>query len=506
MGKNITVVLILVLIMLLYGCTGIVDSIQGQADSLLGPHLCPASCNSSSSCMKEYCNASTLFQCVQTNLTGDQPGCSGSTGICRTSTCSAGSCISSDSKNCSVDIFSNLPSDGATDALYANVKGGAFSEANSILSSVSRGIQLPDLGETHFAYIASQNNWVAGIIHVKTGVGFIELLNPIISYLGGSLSALTNDTESVGDRNVTLWYLPNDPNHKTPICSWREGQWLNILYSSSSTKCDDMMMNKYDASVSQGLLSQGSDIGGKVSGLSNVLGNGTAYMSSQSAYFVVYGDDDADYLLIVGKLNNTDTSCYNDSKSIAELTESNGKQVCMKEPKAVSAPVSYITFERRVGDYSVMMLVYIKGSKDAAKSKAEDVILGLDLPGQEFQWTTQPSPDAVSAAYWAGTDIAITDYHISATADSSQLIIKNNRNFEIVLNSITFDGGSDVLNNANVEPLSPGSSQTVNLNGVNCNTPMQQFSKNVVITYRDVHYGAVYTLNGEKPLVGICQK
>jgi hypothetical protein len=517
MSNKILVVLILVSIMLLYGCTGLVESIEGEVNSVLGPGLCPANCNSNNACVKDYCNASTYFQCVHTNLTGDQPGCSGNTGVCSTSTCSAGSCISSDSQNCSVDIFSNLPSEGATDAVYAEVKGNAFSEASSILSSVASGTQLPDLKEAHIAYISSQNNWLAGIIHIKTNVGFNELLNSVIFYFGSSASRLTNKTERIGGRNVTLWYTPSDTDQEDPICTWREGKWLNILYSSSGSiygrgsegntmKCDKTMARKYDASKSQELLGESIGMGGKISSLSNVLGKGMASISEQSAYVVVFGDDDADYGLMVGKVSNTDTSCYNDSSnSSAEVVERDGKQVCVREPKKGYYSINYITFERRVGDYSVMMVAYVKGSKSAAKSKAEEVVLGLNLPGEELKWSTQPSAEMVSAAYWGGADIAITGYDISATADASQLVVKNNRNFEIRLNSITFNGGSDILNNENIDPLPPGSSETVNLNGVNCDTPMRQFSKNVVITYKDAHYGVVYTFSGEKPLVGICQ-
>jgi len=87
MSKRL-VILLIVSALLIYGCT------SPQAKQ------CPASCDDNNSCTNDYCDASTNFECVHANLSGEQVGCSGSAGLCKTKTCSAGSCGTSSIKNC----------------------------------------------------------------------------------------------------------------------------------------------------------------------------------------------------------------------------------------------------------------------------------------------------------------------------------------------------------------------------------------------------------------------
>jgi uncharacterized protein (UPF0333 family) len=130
-----------------------------------------------------------------------------------------------------------------------------------------------------------------------------------------------------------------------------------------------------------------------------------------------------------------------------------------------------------------------------------------------FPGMTRGISERDSAAYWAGADVGITRYYLSHTADasSSQILIRNNRLFQINVTSITFAGGSNGLN-ASTELsgiiISPGSSSQILLNTTGaalCATQGNSYSENIVILYKDATYGNSYTFTGEKPLVGTCQ-
>jgi hypothetical protein len=82
------VILLLAFALLLYGCAG------GQAKQ------CPSSCDDDNPCTTDFCDASTNFECGHTSLSGEQTGCSGSAGLCKTKLCSSGSCITNEIKNC----------------------------------------------------------------------------------------------------------------------------------------------------------------------------------------------------------------------------------------------------------------------------------------------------------------------------------------------------------------------------------------------------------------------
>jgi len=119
-----------------------------------------------------------------------------------------------------------------------------------------------------------------------------------------------------------------------------------------------------------------------------------------------------------------------------------------------------------------------------------------------FPGMTRGVSERDSAAYWAGADIGITRYYLSNGTTTSQLVLRNNRLFQVNVSTITFDGSSVF---ATATPLAPGSSTSVNLTAAACATSGQTSTHNVVITYKDATYGVTYTFTGEKPLVGTCQ-
>ncbi|QLJ53092.1 MAG: hypothetical protein Sv326_0917 [Candidatus Fermentimicrarchaeum limneticum] len=121
-----------------------------------------------------------------------------------------------------------------------------------------------------------------------------------------------------------------------------------------------------------------------------------------------------------------------------------------------------------------------------------------------FPGMTRGVSERDSAAYWAGADVGITRYFVATGTPTTQLIVRNNKLFQINLTNITFDGGNGINYTTGVL-ISPGSAISVNMTAAGCATGGQSFSKNVVITYKDATYGVQYTFTGEKPLVGTCQ-
>jgi len=120
-----------------------------------------------------------------------------------------------------------------------------------------------------------------------------------------------------------------------------------------------------------------------------------------------------------------------------------------------------------------------------------------------FPGMTRGVSERDSAAYWAGADIGITRYFVTVTGSTSQLVIRNNRLFQVNVTTVYLDG-SQVF--ATATPLAPGSSTSITLTtNSSCPVASQTFSHNVIITYKDATYGVTYNFTGEKPLVGTCQ-
>lgn len=126
-----------------------------------------------------------------------------------------------------------------------------------------------------------------------------------------------------------------------------------------------------------------------------------------------------------------------------------------------------------------------------------------------FPGITRGISERDSAAYWAGADIGLIRYSLVVTGSSSDstLVFRNNKNFQVRMTNISFDGTNTT--GFPVEVIAPGASVGVNITStdLDCGSASagQSFSRNVVIYYTDPQYGNAYTFTGEKPLVGTCQ-
>jgi len=105
-----------------------------------------------------------------------------------------------------------------------------------------------------------------------------------------------------------------------------------------------------------------------------------------------------------------------------------------------------------------------------------------------------------SAAYWLSADVGITRYYVNSSM--AQLVVQNNRNFKIRVDSITWNGHGELVAEGGSVILEPGQTAQVNVTGLNCSS--STYRMQLLVRYTDITYGTAYSLYGEKPLVGQC--
>lgn len=109
-----------------------------------------------------------------------------------------------------------------------------------------------------------------------------------------------------------------------------------------------------------------------------------------------------------------------------------------------------------------------------------------------------------SASYWSGTEIAILpNYRLSST--SAELTLKNNRQFPVQIQEVTFNGLGTL--SSGVVDVEPSSSANVVVNSGATAGCIQgaPFSYNVSIVYAEPASGRNFTVTGTTPLTGTCQ-
>lgn len=111
-----------------------------------------------------------------------------------------------------------------------------------------------------------------------------------------------------------------------------------------------------------------------------------------------------------------------------------------------------------------------------------------------------------SLAYWQSADIGIEKPYMSssATAGTSKIVVRNNRNFPVTVSTLTF-GGTNVVYGGLPVTLSPGEMSVVSLIAQNpCSSSGRTFSVSATIGYSDASSGSSYTLIGAQPIIDMC--
>src|SRR5271157_5125087 len=133
-------------------------------------------------------------------------------------------------------LFSYLPPEGAKGAVFVDLKQSAFTEITSLLGTVLSG-KAKDIKGMQIAILSYDDGSSAGIIQMQTDLGIGDVLGGIPSYYLGVSSVgseFTNETKQIGGKSVTLLYSKSDTTKDNPICTWRDGSSLNILYYQKS--------------------------------------------------------------------------------------------------------------------------------------------------------------------------------------------------------------------------------------------------------------------------------
>jgi len=119
-----------------------------------------------------------------------------------------------------------------------------------------------------------------------------------------------------------------------------------------------------------------------------------------------------------------------------------------------------------------------------------------------FPGMTRGISERDSASYWSGADIGVTRYNIPVSGNAT-LVFRNNKNFQVKLQNITIGSTTFTLSDTTV---APGASAAFSNVTVTCGgTAGSTYSLDTSITYKDAQYSTLYTITGEKPLVGMCQ-
>lgn len=442
-------------------------------------------------------------------------------------------------------LFSYLPPEGAKGAVFIDMKESAFSEATTLLGTIISG-KIKDIRGMQIAILSYEDGSSAGIVQMDTNLSIYDAIAGIPNYFtsyyavpvslespyigsSSSESSFTNETKEIGGRNVTLIYSRYDSTKDNPVCAWRDGNFLNVLYyqksysssypecifpaglsctsydidgsgklhlmlgqgtghsikinsilctsssdynayqnvniplanpvmlvsgskadiagggSSNSVmcnglgsgifsgrvyvnytemdtglnriaagslvvpiggnvtkkkRCDTILENTYDDKKATELLAESAGMAGSFTTSANVFGEGMAYNGSRSTDVKIFGDDAADYVVII---NNGEASgsnlCYGTyGNSKGEIVSMNGKQACILNNSGGMPYYSYpfssaqlITIQRKSDNYSATLIAYTKDSSEIAISRAEDAIFSINLPGEEQNWTDKMS-------------------------------------------------------------------------------------------------------------------
>lgn len=295
------------------------------------------------------------------------------------------------------ELFSYIPSEGAEGAVFVDLKENAFSELSSLLGTLLGGGKLRNIKGMQVAFVGYEDGGSAGVIQFRTDMG----VDDILEALPYGETKLTNETKWIGGREVVLLYQEYDTKKENPLCMWREGEWLRFVYyqegyknATSRMRCDTILEQRYDTKKVEELLSESMAMREKVAPTEKLFGEGAAYIENQSIYVSVLGDGVGDYGVMITKGGRKGAAlCYNDSSTTwSEVVRRGNKRACVKEyeggsyPLSILSKMSFIYAERRVGEYSVLVFALPKESKTAARSKAEDMVFGVELEGEEAEW------------------------------------------------------------------------------------------------------------------------
>jgi hypothetical protein len=353
------------------------------------------------------------------------------------------------------EIFSNLPTENAKALIYMKFTEEGTNEFKELFGTILTGNALKKSQESE-AGVVIYNDSFGFISYSKTNMTMEDVIDEINSSIEEKMrDKVRIEAKNVAGKEITMVYLKSG-DVELPICLWKDGDILKALMmfnfpqttplttsafasepaspligyalqvasqgqGSSGNTCDAILGKRYDTGNAKALFKDAEYIKSSIPVSGKLFGEFKAYAGDNpllngSIYGVIFGDDNADNLVVAGKMNftnpmMTDMSnnyCASSATSSfkSSIVQSNGKEACMQEGKTTLLTINaqFITLQRKVGDYSIFVLTYIKDKKDVARENAKDIVFSTNLPGTDATWTDKANIEVkvYDEAYSAG--------------------------------------------------------------------------------------------------------
>lgn len=350
------------------------------------------------------------------------------------------------------EIFSNIPTNNATALVYVKFSQEGIKEVREVfgtmITNMVGGSSLKKYQEGE-AVVVIYNDSFAMVGYSKTNMTLQEILDEMNSTSEEKGQSLKFETKNIGGKDITIVRVENT-SIDMPICVWKEGDILKTLvavgmpryalesasgnvtenpligyalktsgydsYGEFNNTCEVILQKKYDTAGVKEMFKETEEIKKGIPVSGTFFGEIKMFVNvsvlNGSIYGVISGDDNADYLVFAGRVNtSTEESnlCYSSSygSGKVEVVKSGGKEACMLESGGsyLTMNLRFIVLQRKIGDYSLGLLTYIKDNKNAARDKSKDIIFSVNLPGEEGRWTDKANikVKVYEGTYYSGT-------------------------------------------------------------------------------------------------------
>jgi hypothetical protein len=127
------------------------------------------------------------------------------------------------------EIFSNIPTENAETIYYLKLSEAGTRELSSYLGVVSGGSILRKVKNAEVGIVSYKNGVNAVVAYLRTNLSVDDALEEF-----DVASTLSKETKKIGGRDVTLLYYRYDTEKKNPICVWKDGGMIKLLYITKS--------------------------------------------------------------------------------------------------------------------------------------------------------------------------------------------------------------------------------------------------------------------------------
>ncbi len=398
------------------------------------------------------------------------------------------------------EIFSNLPTDNAKALVYMKFTQDGTKEFQELFGKILTG-DVAKKSQGSEAAIVLYNDSLGMVSYSKTNMS----VNDAISEMNSSMTEsqrkqITIETKNIGGKDVTILDVKSS-GYDVPICIWKEGDTMKVLMmfnspqtipapapafanepaspligyalqvasegqGSPGSSCDAILGKKYDTGNAKALFKDADYIKSSIPVSGKLFGEFKAYAGDNpllngSIYGVMFGDDNADNLVVAGRMNFTNATMANisnnycassaTSSSKSSIIQSNGKEACMQEGKAtlLTIDAQFITLQRKVGEYYIFVATYVKDNKNAVEESAKNTVFSVNLPGSDASWTDKAKleVDVYSGGYGSRQPLGGVRVDLFKSIPSDYRTYDTSAPSELLETKYTDDSGKAVFEN-----------------------------------------------------------